>query len=65
MYSNAVVLQGAGATLARIAPELDRHEVFSFAGHSLVDNEFPERTFLVVAPSADDARGMIHARNLG
>lgn len=51
LYARPVVLAGADAERPRLLSELDRHEVFSFAGHAVDNPRSPADSYLVLAPS--------------
>lgn len=64
-FPGASVLTGAEATKERVLAELDRHEAFIFAGHSVVNVARPFRSFLALAPSAGDSdSGILFATEL-
>ena len=66
LYPGAKVLSGPAADRSRVLAEIDRHEIFSFAGHAVDNPRVPADSYLVLAPSragpADD--GMLFAREV-
>jgi CHAT domain-containing protein len=48
MFQGAAVLEGADATPARFATEASTHPVVHYAGHAIVNREFPELSRLVM-----------------
>jgi CHAT domain-containing protein len=64
-YPNRRLLRGADATAAALADALGDAEVLHFAGHAVLDNARPERSYLVLAPEPGaTAPGMITAAEL-
>jgi CHAT domain-containing protein len=48
VYERPTVLTGAAVTRAALLRELERHELFHFAGHARVSTEIPEASHLVL-----------------
>lgn len=63
-YSDAVRLEGSRASRAAVASALPRATLFHFAGHAVFDDARPERSYLVLAPTQDDAVGRLTAADL-
>jgi len=63
LYANPLVLSGRDATRSRLLAEIDRHEVFGFAGHAVFNPRTLEDSYLVAAPESSD-RGTILARDI-
>ncbi len=63
LYANPLILSGRDATRSRLLAEIDRHEVFGFAGHAVFNPRTPEDSYLVAASESSD-RGTILARDL-
>ena len=64
LYANPLVLSGRDEpTRSRLLAEIDRHEVFGFAGHAVFNPRTPEDSYLVAAPESSD-RGTILARDI-
>ena len=55
-YPGGVTLTQSDATLGRIMDKLPHHDVFHFAGHAVADQDYPARSFLLLAGSGDDAK---------
>lgn len=62
LYESRTVLQGKDATRDRLLAELDRHEIFHLAGHSTFNEQHPEHSYFVVAPSSGG--GVIFLREI-
>jgi CHAT domain-containing protein len=56
-YPGAAVLEDARATRPAMESALARSGVIHFAGHAVFDDQRPERSYLVLAPSADGRIG--------
>lgn len=63
LYVDPLVLSGREATRSRLLAEMDRHEVFGFAGHAFFNSRAPENSYLVTAPEPSD-RGTLLARDI-
>ena len=50
VYADATVMTGAAADSARVSDAMERAGLFHFAGHAVLDDARPERSFLAVAP---------------
>jgi CHAT domain-containing protein len=60
------VVSGRDATASRILGELDRHEVFSFAGHAVENPQSPKNSYLLLAPSGEsDDHSILFAHEIG
>jgi len=65
-YTQPTVLVGADATRSRVLEQLDRHEVFAFAGHAVNNPRSPGDSYLVLASSPQAAEpGVLFAREVG
>jgi CHAT domain-containing protein len=49
VFRDSLALLGREATPARVLAELDRFDVFVFAGHAVVNSSLPSRSYLVLA----------------
>jgi CHAT domain-containing protein/tetratricopeptide (TPR) repeat protein len=63
LYGDGLVLAGREATRSRLLAELDRHDVFGFAGHAVFNSKAPEDSYLVTTPEPTD-RGTILAKEI-
>jgi len=64
-YPGAVMLAGPAAVRTRLLAELDRHEVFSFAGHAVENPGDPADSYLVLATSDPGAEpGALRGREI-
>ncbi len=55
-YPGASVLQGDGATRVALLREIPRAATIHFAGHALFDDQRPERSRLLLAPSGGEGQ---------
>jgi CHAT domain-containing protein len=60
----AVILTGGQAIKERVMAEISKHEVFTFAGHSVSDPDLPSRSHLLLAPSTPSDLGVLAAAEL-
>jgi CHAT domain-containing protein/tetratricopeptide (TPR) repeat protein len=66
LYPASVVIAGRDATASRLLAEIDRHEIFSFAGHAVENPRSPRDSYLVLAPSTQlDERSIVFAHEIG
>jgi CHAT domain-containing protein len=63
LYGDRLVLAGREATRSRLLAEIDRHDVFGFAGHAVFNSRVPDDSYLVAAPESSD-RGTILAKEI-
>jgi len=59
MYRDATMLTGRTATVAAMEKALPNADIVHYAGHAIVDDAYPDRSFLVLSP------GSQHKRNAG
>ena len=65
-FRDSLPLLGAEATKDRLLDELDRFDVFVFAGHAVVNSSLPSRSFLVLSPQGGEAdSGILLAEEIG
>lgn len=57
IYRDPLIIQGPEATKDRVLTEMDRHEIFHFAGHSAFNEQHPDHSYFVLAPSASAGDG--------
>ncbi len=57
VYRNATTLSGGAATVAAVEAALPDAEVVHYAGHAIVDDAYPDRSFLVLSPGSRHASG--------
>ncbi len=55
-HRSATLLIGEEATRSRVLAELPRHGVLHFAGHAVTVDDFPSRSFLLLAGRGDASR---------
>jgi CHAT domain-containing protein len=53
IYPSATMLTGSAATRSAIVSALRSADIVHFAGHTLIDDDSPDRSYLVLARSAD------------
>lgn len=56
---------GASATEARVKQATSEHALLHFASHAVLDEAFPERTAIVLAPGSDAEDGLLQMREIG
>jgi CHAT domain-containing protein len=64
-FQDALTLTGRDATKTRLLEELDRYDIFAFAGHAVVNSNLPSRSFLVLAPDGAADLGVLLASEIG
>lgn len=55
LFPGASLLLGKDATKSRLLAELDRFEIFAFAGHAVSNANRPSQSYLLLAPDARDS----------
>jgi CHAT domain-containing protein len=60
-FKSPLVLVGEEATRPRVLKELDQHDVFVYAGHSVSSLFHPSRSYLLLAPSGLSDSGLLFA----
>jgi CHAT domain-containing protein len=63
-YADAVVLTDKRADAASLAAALRHASLFHFSGHAVFDDEHPEQSYLVLAPSQPGTPGRLRATDL-
>ncbi|MFL6233644.1 MAG: CHAT domain-containing protein [Thermoanaerobaculia bacterium] len=63
LYADRLTISGHEATPSRLLAEMDRHEVFAFAGHAVFNARDPKDSYLVTAPEPSNG-GAILARDI-
>ena len=66
-FRDSLALLGREVTKSQLLDELDRHDVFVFAGHAIVNSSLPSRSFLVLSPKGGegDDPGILLAEEIG
>lgn len=61
LYPGTRLIQGRDATLSNILNGLANSEIFHFAGHSVIDENQPGRSYLLIAPEPASLSGLLLA----
>lgn len=65
LFPNASILAGPEATRDRLLKEVEGRAVLHFAGHAIFNSQYPDRSYLVLAPEPDRAdRGVLFLHDL-
>ncbi len=63
LYRQPLVIEGSQATRSRLLDEMDRHEVFQYAGHAVFNPRYPSHSFFLLAPEAGN-EGLLFAHEI-